>query len=141
MLLTYQVLEVISTQSNVLKKLNYDSQQQLLKFLDFITHLLGIRYGLQNLPISILIFTNYSIITRHLLMTYVAISHKHIASTSPVYSLNLLKKLYTVVFNFCDSFHPYVTHPDALIKVNCGQIKCVAFIRASKYVTLFKIFS
>jgi hypothetical protein len=76
--LTYQVREVISTQSNFLKKQNYDSLQQL-KFLDFVTHLLGIRYRLQNVPISILIFTNYSVITRHLLITYGAISHKHIA--------------------------------------------------------------
>jgi len=43
MLLKYQVLEVISTQSNVLKRQNYDSLQKL-KFLDFITHLLRIKY-------------------------------------------------------------------------------------------------
>jgi len=86
MLLTYQVLEVISTQSNVFKAKNYDSLQKL-KFLDFITHLLGIRYILQYVPISTPTFTNYAVITRHLLMTYGAISHNHIVqqrSTSPV---------------------------------------------------------
>lgn len=76
MLLTYQVLEVISTQSNVLKMKKYDSLQKL-KFLDFITHLLGIRYILQNVSISTLTFTNYSVITRYLLMTYGAISYKN----------------------------------------------------------------
>jgi len=59
-----------------------------------------------------------------------------------MYSLNQLKeKLYTVGFNFCDNNCPYVTHPKALIKVTCGQIECVAFIKASKGVKLFKIFS
>lgn len=49
--------------------------------------------------------------------------------------------MYIIGFNFCDNYHPYVTHPKALVKVTCGQIKRVAFIKASKGVKLFKIFS
>jgi len=33
--------------------------------------------------------------------------------------------MYTVGFNFCDSYRSYATQPQALVKVTCGQIKCV----------------
>jgi hypothetical protein len=121
----------------------YDSPQKLT-FLVFITHLLSLRYILQNVPISTITFTNYSVITGHLLMTCGVISHTlpcNVSFLPCTSSIHHRKNLYIVGFNFCDSYCLYTTQPETLIKVTWGQIKCVTFITASKWINLFKILS